>query len=108
MVDAGVNLLFTSFWYNHKVSVVQTSGSFVEETRLTGPLCMNIDVIRERVALPILNPGDLLLIHHVGAYNVTQWMQFIEYRPSVVMIADGKMKVIRRREDYDYVTSLES
>lgn len=108
VVDAGVNLLFTSFWYNHKVSVVQTSGSFVEETRLTGPLCMNIDVIRERVALPILNPGDLLLIHHVGAYNVTQWMQFIEYRPSVVMIADGKMKVIRRREDYDYVTSLES
>lgn len=107
VIDAGVNLIFTSFWYNHKVSVIQNSGSFVEETRLTGPLCMNIDVIRERIALPVLNPGDLLLIHHVGAYNVTQWMQFIEYRPAVALIKEGKVEVIRKRENFDYVTELE-
>lgn len=108
VIDAGVNLLFTSFWYNHKVSVVQTPTTCIEETRLTGPLCMNIDVIRDRVSLPLLNPGQLLLFHYVGAYNVTQWMQFIEYRPSIVMVKEkGEVKTIRRPEDYDYVTALE-
>jgi diaminopimelate decarboxylase len=36
----------------------------------------------------------------VGAYNVTQWMQFIEYRPAVVLVGeDGKVELIRERED---------
>ncbi len=108
VIDAGVNLLFTSYWYNHKVSVVESVSPFAEETRLTGPLCMQIDVVRERVSLPLLNRGDLLLIHYVGAYNVSQWMQFIEYRPAVVMVRqDKRVEVLRRREDLAYMTLLE-
>ena len=47
---------------------------------------MNIDVIRESANLPLLNMGDHLVIHNVGAYNMTQWMQFITLRPNVVLI----------------------
>ncbi len=57
--------------------------------RLYGPLCMAIDVVRYNVDLPPLNVGDVLALHPVGAYNVTQSMQFITYRPAVVLI-DGK------------------
>lgn len=108
VIDAGVNLLFTSYWYNHKVSVVGESSHYVEEVYLTGPLCMNIDVIRERVALPPLSRGRLLLIHYVGAYNVTQWMQFIAYRPAVVMVnCDKHVSVLRKSETFDDVVRLE-
>jgi diaminopimelate decarboxylase len=54
------------------------------------------------VQLPPLEPGDQLVISPVGAYNNTQWMQFIEYRPAVVMIhTDRSVSVIRRAEDLD-------
>jgi diaminopimelate decarboxylase len=47
-------------------------------------------------------------MHPVGAYNITQSMQFITYRPAVVMIGlDGHVDVIREREDLDYVQRLE-
>jgi len=47
-------------------------------------------------------------MHPVGAYNITQAMQFITYRPAVVMIGErGKTHVIRKRENLDYVQALE-
>ena len=65
---------------------------------------MNIDVIREEAPLPSLCAGDAVVIHPVGAYNITQSMQFITYRPAVVMIApDHAVHVIRRRETLDDV-----
>ena len=46
-----------------------------------------------------LKKGDQVVVHTVGAYNMTQWMQFIALRPAVVMIGmDGKPNIIRRRE----------
>ena len=60
---------------------------------------MNIDVIREEVELPPLEVNDKLVLHPVGAYNLTQSMQFIGLRPAVVLIGlDGSVNVIRRRE----------
>ena len=70
-------LLFTGFWYNHEVKPLRPLDGHAEETVLYGPLCMNIDVLRSSVMLPPLNVGDALLISSVGAYNNTQWMQFI-------------------------------
>ena len=60
---------------------------------------MNIDVIREEVELPPLEVHDKLVLHPVGAYNITQSMQFIGLRPAVVLIGlGGSVNVIRRRE----------
>jgi hypothetical protein len=79
VVDAGVNLLFTSFWYKHDVAAAQETPGVPEPTVIYGPLCMNIDVMRDSVNLPPLGVGDRLLFRNVGAYNVTQWMQFIRH-----------------------------
>jgi diaminopimelate decarboxylase len=69
---------------------------------------MNIDVIRDNITLPLLNKGDQVVVHHVGAYNMTQWMQFIAMRPNVVMIdAKGEVHKIRERETIDTLTGLE-
>jgi diaminopimelate decarboxylase len=75
---------------------------------LYGPLCMNIDVVRESVNLPLLNRGDHVVVHKVGAYNMTQWMQFIQMRPNVVMIDEqGNPHLIREAETIEYIEQLE-
>ena len=65
---------------------------------------MNIDVIRNNISLPMLNKGDRLVIHNVGAYNMTQWMRFITMRPAVMLIAsDGSVNLIRNKESVDTI-----
>ena len=104
VVDAGVNVLFTSFWYRHDVKVVKDRGGLQENAVLYGPLCMNIDVVRPSVLLPPVEIGDPLVISPVGAYNVTQWLQFIRLRPPVVLIGpEGQCDVIRKAETVDTV-----
>jgi diaminopimelate decarboxylase len=108
ILDAGVNLLFTSFWYNHTVMPAQEVRGTAEPTILYGPLCMNIDVMRESVKLPPLAAGERLVFSNVGAYNTTQWMQFITLRPAIVMIGvNGEPTLIRRAESVDDLNALE-
>ncbi len=74
----------------------------LEPTVMYGPLCMNIDVMRDTMQFPPMSPGDRLVFKSVGAYNVTQWHQFITLRPAVVMVGEGgKVAVIRRAETLD-------
>ena len=108
IIDAGVNIMFTSFWYEHKVTPAQPFTHYTEDTVVYGPLCMNIDVIRENVSLPLLNKGDKIVIHQVGAYNMTQWMQFITLRPQIVLIdMNEKVHLIREGEKVTTITDLE-
>ncbi|MCW9047642.1 MAG: alanine racemase [Gammaproteobacteria bacterium] len=108
VLDAGVNLLFTAFWYNHHITPTRPLDGRAEETVLYGPLCMNIDVLRASIMLPPINVGDTLVFSPVGAYNNTQWLQFIEYRPNVVMVhEDQTVSVIREAEDLSVVTAQE-
>ena len=98
-MDAGVNLLYTSTWYNYKIETDRYVEGILEPAVLNGPLCMNIDVIEETILLPRLERGTRLIISPVGAYNATQSMQFIHCRPAVVMISeDGKVEIIRKKE----------
>jgi diaminopimelate decarboxylase len=108
VIDAGVNLLFTSFWYNLGVYPSKEVSSHVEESTIYGPLCMNIDVIRDAINFPPAKVGDQLVIERVGAYNMTQWMQFITFRPNVILIdLDGKAHIIRKKETLDSLQSFE-
>ncbi len=100
IADAGLNLLFTAFWYKFNIEIDREVQGLNEPSVVYGPLCMNIDVIDESALLPPLNRGTRLVISPVGAYNVTQWLQFIEYRPNVVLIGEnGEAEIIRAAED---------
>ena len=108
ILDIGVNLLFTSFWYEHEVYPAVNTGKALEDITIYGPLCMNIDVIRSNIKFPLLNRGDNVVIKRIGAYNMTQWLQFITYRPNVVMIdSEGKGHIIRKKEDMSAFKSFE-
>jgi len=108
VLDAGVNLLFTSFWYKHDVVPAQEFRGMLEPTVMYGPLCMNIDVMRDTMQFPAMSAGDRLVFRNVGAYNVTQWHQFITLRPAVVMVGtDGSVARIRRAETVQDFQSIE-
>jgi diaminopimelate decarboxylase len=108
ILDFGVNLLFTSFWYDHHISPTRAFSEPAEPTVLYGPLCMNIDQLRESIALPLLAPGDTVVVHKVGAYNLSQWQQFIHLRPNVVLIdTAGQVHLVRAAETLEYLQQLE-
>ena len=106
--DVGVNLLFTAFWYDHKIHPVINHSGLVEETTIFGPLCMNIDVIRPSLMFPAIKRGDRFVITRTGAYNNTQWLQFITMRPNVVLIdMNHNVHLIRRAETMENVSENE-
>ena len=108
IIDIGVNILFTSFWYEHRVSPAQPVSDHSEETVIYGPLCMNIDVIRAAIDFPPLKRGDHVVIERIGAYNMTQWMQFITMRPNIVLIdTEGNASIIREKENIETILSQE-
>lgn len=109
VLDAGLNVLYTAHWYRHRVTPAQPVPGAIEETSLFGPLCMNIDTLRVGLPLPPLAPGHQVVIAPVGAYNVTQWMQFSQLRPAVVLVGgDGSVEVLRRGETLDDVKGPEA
>lgn len=99
ILDAGVNLLFTAYWYKLQILPTQPFQGLSEETTVYGPLCMNIDCVRDGVVLPDLQKGDRVAIRPAGAYCFTQSMQFIALRPACVLLGmNGEIDCIRRAE----------
>ncbi|MGV8057816.1 MAG: alanine racemase [Smithellaceae bacterium] len=101
IVDAGVNLLPVSTYYRYEMASDRDSAEAMEEVDIYGALCMQIDVLRKSVRLPVVKAGDIITISKVGAYNFTQSMQFIYPRPAVVLLHEGNAVIIRRKEMYE-------
>ena len=108
IVDAGVNLLHPDHLKHIKILPVQTTRRPAEPTIVYGPLCMNTDVLSEQAQLTPLDRGDLLVLHPIGAYHISQSMQFISYRPPVVLLgSNGEQDIIRRQESLESIENLE-
>jgi len=97
VVDGGINILPTSYWKFQEIECLKHSDADLEETIVYGPLCLQTDII-SKTELPELKAGDRLLIKNVGAYNIPQSSTFIYPRPKVLLIEDGKARIIRRAE----------
>ncbi len=107
ILDAGVNLLSTAYWYKHEVELSTKESRPIEEVNILGALCMNIDVLRRKARLPALKVGDILRFKNVGAYNFSQSLQFIFPRPRVILIGPDKTEIVRLAEDERYIRRLE-
>lgn len=107
VVDAGVNLLPTAFYFKHDISPVHSAGMSVEEITICGPLCMQIDVVRSGVRLPPLQKGSTLVIKNTGAYNFSQSLQWIFSRPAIVLVNNDKVEYVRLPESTRDVRRLE-
>ena len=111
IIDAGVNILPIAYWFDFEIEASfngkkRRSGK-VQPTTVFGPLCMQIDVIRDNIPLPPLEIGDIVSISNVGAYCVSQSMQFIRPRPAIVMLGKNGPSLIRRAETWQDIFSLD-
>ncbi len=76
--------------------------------RVAGKHCESGDVLIDAVDLPDPRRGDLLAVPATGAYTLAMASNYNGVpRPAVVLVADGKARVVRRRETIDDLLELE-
>ncbi|MBV8952908.1 MAG: hypothetical protein JO179_02150 [Solirubrobacterales bacterium] len=86
--DAGTNFLPGALTGPPRLDVPGRRGPR-SPALVTGPLCLNADVVHPCAQLPALEPGDLLLARAVGAYQQSASTEFGEARPRVLVSERG-------------------
>jgi diaminopimelate decarboxylase len=75
---------------------------------VAGKHCESGDVLIERVELPTPQRGDLLAVPSTGAYTLGMSSSYnVVPRPAAVLVSDGSVRLIRRRETIDGLLALE-
>jgi diaminopimelate decarboxylase len=76
--------------------------------RIAGKHCESGDVLIDRVELPEPRRGDLLAVPATGAYTLAMASNYNGVpRPAAVLVADGAVRLIRRRETLDDLLAFE-
>jgi diaminopimelate decarboxylase len=116
LVDAGFHNLIRPTLYGayHEIRALEKSGA-ERPTLVAGPLCESADVFTQGpggelapIALPPLEPGDLLAIHDVGAYGASMASNYNSQPLAAEVLVDGaSARVIRRRQRLDELLAAE-
>lgn len=108
ILDGGRNLVLPPMWEHHGVFVASKANSPRERYyNLYGPLCHPGDLLFRAKWLPRVEIGDVIAILDTGAYFIPNQMNFSNPRPAVVMVAGGRPCLIRERESFENVISLD-
>ncbi len=66
---------------------------------IAGKFCESGDILISDIALPPVAAGDIIAVAGCGAYCIPEAMNYNgSFRPAIVMVKDGKARLIRRRE----------
>jgi len=85
---------------------LQLAGTEVVD--VVGPICESADFFAQDRALPPTKRGDLLSVFTAGAYGFTMSSNYnARCRAAEVLVDGSKFSVIRKRESYEDLTSLE-
>ena len=77
--------------------------------RVAGKHCESGDVLIEAAELPEPRPGDLLAVPATGAYTLALGSTYNGVpRPAVVLVEDGKARLVRRRETVEELLRYET
>lgn len=123
IVDAGMNDLIRPCLYEafHFIWPAQVPKRFVPVRRdknlnikgcevfdVVGPICESADFFAKDRALPPVKRGDILAVFTAGAYGFTMSSNYnARSRAAEVLVDGNKFKVIRKRETYKDLTTLE-
>ena len=70
-----------------------------EKVTIAGKFCESGDILIADIALPPISAGDIIAVAGCGAYCIPEAMNYnASFRPAIVMVKDGKVRLIRRRE----------
>lgn len=86
----------------HAALAERMTAPAAERARIVGRYCESGDVLVEEVALPLARAGETLAIPVGGAYHLAMASAYnLAPRPAVVFVADGRARLVRRRETLD-------
>ena len=110
--DIGFTVLARPMLYDafHDVEIYRENGQpdeeLVEQT-IVGNICESGDILAKDRALPRIEQGDVIAMLDAGAYGFVMASTYNHrLRPAEVLIgADGKARLIRRRETLDDLTA---
>jgi diaminopimelate decarboxylase len=98
--------------YDARYAALLANRADEEATRtyaVCGKHCESGDVLIESAPLPEPRRGDLLAVPATGAYTLAMSSTYNAVpRPAAVLVADGKARLIRRRESLDDLLALEA
>ena len=110
IVDAGMNDLLRPALYkaHHRIEPVQARGRDSRRVDVVGPVCETADAFAHDRELESVEPGELLAVRDAGAYGAAMASNYnMRPRPAEVMIEDGQVRLIRRRETFEDLISTE-
>ncbi len=123
IVDAGMNDLIRPPLYDafHFIWPAKVDKKLVPDRRdkelkltgtdvvdVVGPICEGADFFAKDRALPPVKRGDVLSIFTAGAYGFSMSSNYnARGRPAEVLVDGDKFSIIRRRETYEDLISLE-
>ena len=74
----------------------------VETVTIAGKYCESGDILVKDARLPATSPGDVIALPASGAYAITMSSNYnMALRPAIVVVKEGKARLIRRRETYE-------
>ena len=102
IIDAGMNDLARPAIYGayHEIISVKQAAT-TANYHVVGPVCESSDIFAKNVALPDLQPDDLVAIRSAGAYGASMSSTY-NCRPLVpeVLVDDDNFRIIKRRKSY--------
>ncbi len=104
-VDAGFNLMIRPAMYDsyqHVVVANKADAPVKDIYSIAGPICETGDILAHDRELPEIEKGDIIAVLDAGAYGFSMSSQYNgRVRCAEVLVNDGKVDVIRKRETYD-------
>lgn len=111
IVDAGMNdLIRPAIYdaYHHIVPVEKRDGRYIK-TDIVGPICETGDFLALDRELQEVRRGDYLAVLSAGAYGFAMSSHYnVRPRACELLVEGGSSRIIRNREDYAYILSLNS
>jgi diaminopimelate decarboxylase len=75
---------------------------------IAGKLCESGDILVKDINLAPLHSGDIIAIPVCGAYSIPMASNYNALpRPAIVMVKEGRARLIRRRETYQDMMNLD-
>jgi diaminopimelate decarboxylase len=75
---------------------------------IAGKLCESGDILMKDASLAAARPGDIIAIPVCGAYSIPMASNYNALpRPAIVMVKEGQARLVRRRETYQDLMSLD-
>ena len=76
-----------------------------DEVTIAGKYCEPGDVLIRDITMPPVSAGDIIAVAGCGAYSIPEAMNYnASFKPAVVLVKEGKARLIRRRETLEDLT----